>query len=265
MVEDMPPGFRFYPTEVELISFYLHHKLHANSEDFSRIMDQVIPVVNIYDFNPWELPQFSQYLCHKDPEQWFFFVPRQESEVRGGRPNRLTTEGYWNATGSHGFVYSSNRIVGGKRTMVFYRGRAPNGRKTQWKMNEYNAIEREASTYARQHFSLCRVYKKTKCLRDFDRRPAPPLPPLQLEAIMGQSRAQQVEDHIGDEATTSQHHHQPSSQICTVESTNSVECSSSVDHGHTSQNDESNNMAVGSDCDHLLWDLDQLDLFCGMR
>ncbi|XP_044462387.1 NAC domain-containing protein 90-like [Mangifera indica] len=263
MVEDMPPGFRFYPTEIELISFYLHHKLHTNSEDFSRIMDQVIPVVNIYDFNPWELPQFSQYLCHKDPEQWFFFVPRQESEARGGRPNRLTTEGYWKATGSPGFVYTSNRAVGEKRTMVFYRGRAPNGRKTQWKMNEYKAIEREASTSAGQDFSLCRVYKKSKCLRAFDRRPPPPLPPLQLGAVIGQSRAQQVEDHLGDEATNS--HHQPSSQVCMVERTNSVYSSSAVDYGHTSQNDESNNMAVGSGCDQLLWDLDQLDLFCGMR
>ncbi|KAJ0038237.1 hypothetical protein Pint_21993 [Pistacia integerrima] len=29
--------------------------------------------------------------------------------------------------------------------MVFYRGRAPSGRKTEWKMNEYKAIEGEAS------------------------------------------------------------------------------------------------------------------------
>ncbi|XP_044500908.1 NAC domain-containing protein 90-like [Mangifera indica] len=265
MVEDMPPGFRFYPTEVELISFYLHHKLHANSEDFNRIMDQVIPVVNIYDFSPWELPQFSEYLCHKDPEQWFFFVPRRESEVRGGRPNRLTTEGYWKATGSPGFVYTSNRVVGEKRTMVFYRGRAPNGRKTPWKMNEYKAIAGETSTSVRQDFSLCRVYTKSKCLRSFDRRPPPPLTTLQLGAVIDESRAQQVEDHRGDEATNS-HHHRTSSQICIVERTNSLDSSSSVDHyGQTSQNDETNNMAVGSDCDHLLWDLDQLDLFCGMR
>lgn len=91
--------------------------------------------------------EFSQLLCHRDPEQWFFFIPRQESEVRGGRPNRLTSAGYWKATGSPGLVYSSNnRPVGEKRTMVFYRGRAPNGRKTEWKMNEYKAIDAEAST-----------------------------------------------------------------------------------------------------------------------
>lgn len=80
-------------------------------------------------------------------QQCFFFVPRQEREGRGGRPNRLTTSGYWKATGSPGCVYSStnNRVIGMKSTMVFYRGRAPTGIKTEWKMNEYKAVQGEAS------------------------------------------------------------------------------------------------------------------------
>lgn len=83
----------------------------------------------------------------RDTEQWFFFIPRQESEARGGRPKRLTTTGYWKATGSPNHVYSSdNRIIGIKRTMVFYSGRAPNGTKTDWKMNEYSAIKGEPSS-----------------------------------------------------------------------------------------------------------------------
>lgn len=86
-------------------------------------------------------------LCYGDPEQWFFFVPRQESEARGGRPRRLTTTGYWKATGSPNLVYSSNsRIIGEKRTMVFYNGRAPSGKKTEWKMNEYKISEGDASS-----------------------------------------------------------------------------------------------------------------------
>lgn len=91
--------------------------------------------------------EFAGEYCRNDPEQWFFFIPMQEREARGGRPNRLTNGGYWKATGSPGYVYSSNnRIIGGKRTMVFYNGRAPNGRKTKWKMNEYKSIEGETSS-----------------------------------------------------------------------------------------------------------------------
>lgn len=86
-------------------------------------------------------------LCHRDTEQWFFFAPRQEREARGGRPNRTTASGYWKATGSPGYVYSSdNKVIGVKKTMVFYRGKAPTGRKTKWKMNEYRAIQEEANT-----------------------------------------------------------------------------------------------------------------------
>lgn len=94
------------------------------------------------------LTEISGDLCQGDHE-WFFFIPRQEREARGGRPNRLTTSGYWKATGSPGHVYSSgnnSRIIGGKRTMVYYEGRAPHGRKTEWKMNEYKAIDAEAPT-----------------------------------------------------------------------------------------------------------------------
>lgn len=49
----MPPGYRFYPTEEELISFYLHNKLEGERED----MNRVIPVVDIYDYNPSQLPR----------------------------------------------------------------------------------------------------------------------------------------------------------------------------------------------------------------
>ncbi|GKV38897.1 hypothetical protein SLEP1_g46751 [Rubroshorea leprosula] len=202
-MEDMPPGFRFFPTEDELVSFYLQHKLNGTRDDLDRLMDRVIPVVDIYAYNPWDLPQFSVYLCHKDKEQWFFFIPRRESEARGGRPRRLTTTGYWKATGSPGCVYSNNRAIGVKRTMVFYKGRAPSGQKTEWKMNEYKAIDGEASSSTagasptlRHEFSLCRIYKKSKNLRSFDRRPPPALMPgqpgaaqlqLGLPAVAGSS------------------------------------------------------------------------------
>jgi len=50
--------------------------------------------------------------------------------------------GYWKATGSAGYVHSSdNKVIGVKKSMVFYVGKPPTGRKTQWKLNEYRAIE----------------------------------------------------------------------------------------------------------------------------
>lgn len=144
-MEELPTGFRFYPTEEELVSFYLCHKLEGRRQDLHR----VIPVINVFDNEPCDLPKLAGELCQGDTEQWFFFAPRQEREVRGGRPSRTTASGYWKATGSPSYVYSSdNRVIGLKKTMVFYKGRAPTGRKTKWKMHEYRAIEGAANPSA---------------------------------------------------------------------------------------------------------------------
>ncbi|XP_022731098.1 NAC domain-containing protein 90-like [Durio zibethinus] len=184
---EVATGFRFFPTEEELVSFYLHNQLEGKRQD----MHLVIPVLNIYDVEPWDLPQLAGEFCRGDTEQWFYFTPRQEREARGGRPNRTTTSGYWKATGSPSYVYSSDdRVIGMKKTMVFYNGKAPSGRKTKWKMNEYRAIEAVANPPAaatptlRHEFSLCRVYVVSGSFRAFDRRP--------LEAV---SRGTQLHDN----------------------------------------------------------------------
>ncbi|CAL1367227.1 unnamed protein product [Linum trigynum] len=181
-MEELPPGFRFYPTEEELVSFYLHNQLQGTRHD----LHQVIPVVYIYELDPWHLPSAAGEMCRGDTEQWFFFAPRQEREARGGRPNRTTGSGYWKATGSPSYVYTAGgRVIGVKKTMVFYKGRAPAGRKTKWKMNEYRAIQgarhgnsSSSSRYdqppvpqLRNEYSLCRIYVVSGTFGAFDRRP----------------------------------------------------------------------------------------------
>lgn len=72
--------------------------------------------------------------------EWYFFVPRDRKHGSGGRPNRTTENGFWKATGSDRRIVSISdpkRIIGLRKTLVFYRGRAPRGSKTDWVMNEY--------------------------------------------------------------------------------------------------------------------------------
>ncbi|KAF8034084.1 hypothetical protein BT93_C0383 [Corymbia citriodora subsp. variegata] len=190
-MEEYPTGFRFYPTEEELISFYLHNQLLGLKQDK---IHRVIPVLHIFDTEPWNLPQLAGELCREDKEQWFFFAPMQEREARGGRPSRSMTTGYWKATGSPGYVYSSeNKVIGVKKSMVFYVGKAPKGRKTQWKLNEYRAIELSPTNpnssssnisipKLKREYTLCRVYVVSGTSRAFDRRP--------LEAVAGETTIQ---------------------------------------------------------------------------
>lgn len=251
----LPPGFRFYPTEEELVDFYLRNKLNGKRElDIQR----VIPVVYIYQHNPCQLPEMAGEGIRDDTEQWFFFIPIQDREARGGRPTRLTTEGYWKATGTSGYVYSSNnRIIGRKRTMVFYKGRAPNGKKTLWKMNEYKASDGEASATnsvtnlkLRHEFSLCRVYKNSKCVRAFDRRPAGfgsiegTVPPQPLNAT-GNDVATPPNQNI----SPSNNKNLPALDVYLMESSSSVE-----EHARTSQPVETSNDLDFSDVP--LWDWD---------
>ncbi|XP_050370997.1 NAC domain-containing protein 90-like [Argentina anserina] len=251
-------GFRFYPTEEELISFYLLNKLESNRQGSIR---RVIAELDIYSIEPWELPRSAAELCQGDTEQWFFFTPRQQREAQGGRPNRTTASGYWKATGSPGYVYSSdNRVIGVKKTMVFYKGKAPTGRKTKWKMNEYRAIEGAAAAAApaattsnifatstipklRNEFRLCRVYIVSGSSRAFDRRP--------LEATGDASHRQS--DFTRASATSSHH------------ATMVMEKTSSSSDTHSNSGDradliaEINYWEMNDDFQQPLWEWEQLN------
>ncbi|CAA7054221.1 unnamed protein product [Microthlaspi erraticum] len=172
MEQELPVGFRFYPTEEELILFYLRIQLGGGDAT----IHSLIPILDVFSVEPAQLPNLAGERCRGDGEQWLFFVPRQEREARGGRPSRTTGSGYWKATGSPGPVFSlNNRVIGVKKTMVFYTGKAPTGRKTPWKMNEYKAVDERACVSTipklRHEFSICRIYKKSGSSRAFDRRP----------------------------------------------------------------------------------------------
>ncbi|KAL9324359.1 hypothetical protein ACSQ67_009216 [Phaseolus vulgaris] len=132
----LPPGFRFHPTDEELVNYYLKRKINGQEIELD-----IIPEVDLYKCEPWELAEKS-FLPSRDPE-WYFFGPRDRKYPNGFRTNRATRAGYWKSTGKDRRVSCQSRPIGMKKTLVYYRGRAPQGIRTDW------------DTYA-----LCRVFKK---------------------------------------------------------------------------------------------------------
>lgn len=47
----LPPGFRFHPTDEELVAYYLKRKINGR-----RIELEIIPEVDLYKCEPWDLP-----------------------------------------------------------------------------------------------------------------------------------------------------------------------------------------------------------------
>lgn len=104
-------------------------------------------------------------------KEWFFFCQRDRKYPTGMRTNRATETGYWKATGKDKEIYRGrNCLVGMKKTLVFYKGRAPKGEKTNWVMHEFRLEGNFFSNYnfsraAKEEFVVCRVFHKNSGIR----------------------------------------------------------------------------------------------------
>lgn len=70
-------------------------------------------------------------------KEWYFYSQKDLKYATGQRTNRATATGYWKATGKDRSIHRNGSLVGMRKTLVFYKGRAPKGRKTDWVMHEF--------------------------------------------------------------------------------------------------------------------------------
>ncbi|XP_011023926.1 PREDICTED: NAC transcription factor 25-like [Populus euphratica] len=166
----LPPGFRFQPTDEELVFQYLKRKILSWPLPAS-----VIHEVNVCKYDPWELPGDME-------QERYFFSNKETKYPNGNRVNRSSASGYWKATGLDKQIVSSswknNHIVGMKKTLVFYRGKATHGSRTDWVMHEYRLVNvgeettdcnfpqtensAQNSSYQLDKCVVCRVFLKNK-------------------------------------------------------------------------------------------------------
>ncbi|KAH0773388.1 hypothetical protein KY290_010525 [Solanum tuberosum] len=172
MEENLPPGFRFHPTDEELITYYLNNKV----SDFN-FTARAITDVDLNKSEPWDLPAKASM----GEKEWYFFSLKDRKYPTGLRTNRATEAGYWKTTGKDKEIFRGGTgvLVGMKKTLVFYRGRAPKGEKTNWVMHEYRIETRFGYKPSKEEWVVCRVFQKSATVK----KPQPTSSsPLSLES-----------------------------------------------------------------------------------
>uniref|UniRef100_A0ACD5Y3C9 Uncharacterized protein n=1 Tax=Avena sativa TaxID=4498 RepID=A0ACD5Y3C9_AVESA len=190
--QQLPPGFRFHPTDEELVLQYLRRKALARP-----LPAAVIPVVHAAALpDPWDLPGASE------GEAAYFFSQRQ---ARAGGRRRRAASGYWKATGKEKPVFlqlqgpsgsgnGKRLLVGVKSALAFHRGKgkAPLTR-TDWVMHEYRLAATPSDSQSCE-WVVCRISLKNNRARR----------PSAGDAGSETTAAVHWEDGAGD-------HHRPSS------------------------------------------------------
>ncbi|CAN8314005.1 unnamed protein product [Cochlearia groenlandica] len=157
----VPPGFRFHPTEEELLHYYLLKKVQSQKIDLD-----VIREVDLNKLEPWDIQEECR-IGSTPQNDWYFFSHKDKKYPTGTRTNRATIAGFWKATGRDKIIYSCVRRIGLRKTLVFYKGRAPHGQKSDWIMHEYRLddtsttnVSEDLVNYNEEGWVVCRVFRK---------------------------------------------------------------------------------------------------------
>ncbi|KAL2511880.1 xylem NAC domain 1 [Abeliophyllum distichum] len=149
---NLPPGFRFYPTDEELVVHFLHRKA-----SLLPCHPDVIPDLDLYPYDPWDLDGKAM----AEGNKWYFYSRRTQS--------RITGSGYWQAMGIDEPIYSSSsnnqKVIGMKKYYSFYVGEDV---KTNWIMQEYRISDSSSTSRSSRRrnskidyskWVVCRVYE----------------------------------------------------------------------------------------------------------
>ncbi|XP_008806688.1 transcription factor JUNGBRUNNEN 1-like isoform X1 [Phoenix dactylifera] len=161
------PGFRFHPTDEELVGFYLRRKVEKKPLSIDMIKE-----IDIYKYDPWDLPTSTA----GGEKEWYFFCLRGRKYRNSIRPNRVTGSGFWKATGIDRPIYSAGdagECIGLKKSLVYYRGSAGKGTKTDWMMHEFRLPasgkndDISPSAQEAEIWTICRIFKRNISCRKY--------------------------------------------------------------------------------------------------
>ncbi|KAL9422631.1 hypothetical protein AB3S75_034831 [Citrus x aurantiifolia] len=146
-------GFRFYPTDEQIILL-----LTMKRRDPAGFSVRTIKEIDLYSFEPWELPCHSE--IQSEEEVWYFFCEPCYKNSESKRVHRRTKEGYWKKTGRGSDIKRKYKteVIGTKKILSFSRDDAAAQKgTTEWVIHE---IAVEKSPDFKKDFVVCRLERK---------------------------------------------------------------------------------------------------------
>ncbi|GFQ01099.1 NAC domain-containing protein 68 [Phtheirospermum japonicum] len=157
-VVNLPIGFRFLPTDEELVVHYLKRKVFSLP-----LPANVIPDLEVFQLNPWDLPG------NLKEKRYFFTEKKMNLTKKCSKSNLNTDYGYWKGTNKEKQILAapSNLVIGLKKSYVFYKREKGRGLKTQWIMQEFCLVGSVTTPYSTQgDWVVCRVYQRKRRARN---------------------------------------------------------------------------------------------------
>ncbi|KAE8652374.1 NAC domain-containing protein 83 isoform X2 [Cucumis sativus] len=162
MMRGLPPGFRFEPTEEELVFEYLKCKVFS-----SALPASIIPEINgVWSLDPWDIPAAGggdeeKYLFSKEAEEH-----NNNNNGEGGGIIGWSKSGYWKARGREKEIVSNENgvaLMGMKNTLDFYTNNIRKMKKTGWVMHQYRLIIPHSHSSTNK-WVLCHILSPTNKL-----------------------------------------------------------------------------------------------------
>ncbi|KAL0316543.1 UNVERIFIED_CONTAM: NAC domain-containing protein 86 [Sesamum radiatum] len=188
---NLPIGYRFLPTDEELIVHYLKRKVYSQPLSYNNI-----PTVNLYQYTRKSHVVFMRKLymnsCQENKQklfvgsptdvlggddeekEWYLFSPRKRISSGGTRVDRTTPYGYWKASTGDKPIKHNGEVVGYRNTLVYCKCKSPTGtvKKTNWIMHEYRLKDLPKLVDAAENVNrlsdeivLCRIHNHNKNYR----------------------------------------------------------------------------------------------------
>ncbi|PRQ21195.1 putative transcription factor NAM family [Rosa chinensis] len=185
-----PVGFRFHPTDEELIGHYLHLKNNPNSATPSL----VLPEFDLYgEAEPWIIWDAYGGPNLKQQDLFFFTLLKKKANPRGGHAStrhsrRVGSSGTWSQGEPSRPIFGekNQETPIGRKTKLRYENKLVPEQHGCWIMEEYTSVDDQSSCpAAHDHYVICRLREnktgqRRKSQDDDDHHPKPRKKPKSL-------------------------------------------------------------------------------------